>query len=265
MSKEFKASILAPLVTIGIFVLTKNSFTGPFSLQMTLISLLALIVYGAIVKKRGQLILETSAFVFLFYAFVLFLVASTGWFFSPFFFALYLLAILLAFVFDIKTSLGFVITLVVLFSFNIGEVDLTYDFLVVLSLLTVVPLSVYLRREYLRLREAEKKILVLEKEGDTEGRSKVEEILANKVNNFAVNLRQPMNDVKQLAHRLENVKSKESFDKTRQRILASIDESLRMLKSFEEEVTGKKLLTTPGEASETSVESPVSVKSSEGK
>ena len=232
------------LLTVGVFILTKNPLTSRFSLHFTLLSLLLFLVYIYRTKKQGKAVRETKTFFYLATVLILFLVASTGWFFSPFFFSLYLLAIFLTFVFPAPVSFGFVFTLVGLFSFNIGEIDLAYDFLVVLSLLTVLPLSFYLKREYLRLREAEKKILVLEKDGGGY-ENKVEEILANKVNNFAVNLRQPINDIKQLAHRLTKINQKEEAEKDRQRIIASSEQALRMLKDFEEEVTGKKLLSNP--------------------
>jgi len=138
------------LLTGGIFLFTKNPLTSRFSLHFTLLSLLVFLVYVYRTKKQGKAVKETKTFFYLTTVLILFLVASTGWFFSPFFFSLYLLAIFLAFVFPPPVSFGFVFTLVGLFSFNIGEIDLTYDFLVVLSLLTVLPLSFYLKKEYLR-------------------------------------------------------------------------------------------------------------------
>jgi len=248
---------LAVMVVV-IFALTRSYLTKPFALQMTLVSILVFAGYAIFAKRRGNPVLETSGFIYVLIATVLFLVGSTGWFFSPFFFALYLVAIISAFVFGMVVSFVFVITLVVLFSFNIGEVSLAYDFLVVLSLLTVIPVSSYLRKEYLRLREAQKKILVLESEGGNVSMGKIEEILANKVNNFAVNLRQPINDVKQLAYRLGKAEVKGEREKHQQRIIASSEEALRMLKGFEEETTGKKLLSTPdGELEIPSIATPV--------
>lgn len=236
-------------ITVIVFILTKNPITSPFSLHMTLASLIVLLIYIYYIKKQGKAAKETKTFIFLVSLFILFLVSATGWFFSPFFFSLYLLTILLAFVFYPTISLSFVVTLVGLFSLNIGEVDLAYDFLVVLSLLTVIPLSFYLKKEYLRIKEGEKKILVLKKEGKAP-QGKVEEILSNKVNDFAVNLRQPINDIKQLAYRLSKVRTKETAEKNRERIIASSEEALRMLKNFEEKVTGKTLLITPEDESQ---------------
>ncbi|MBI2314954.1 hypothetical protein HYU93_02750 [Candidatus Daviesbacteria bacterium] len=238
--------ICMPAVTILIYFLTKNPFTGSLRLQLTLLSFIALLIYGYILKKKGVRLVEDIKFRYLLTVVVLFLIASTGWFFSPFFFVLYLWAIFLAFIFSPKASLSFIITLVILFSFNIGEVDLAYDFMIVLSLLTTIPLSLYLRKEYLKLKESEKVILVLQKEKENNINSAIEEILANKINNIAVNLRQPINDIKQLSFRMADIKEKQKLEINRERILASSEEALRVLKEFEEQSTGKKLVVNPG-------------------
>lgn len=242
--RRFLPVLAIGFLTVAIFGLTKNPFTGPFKLQMLLVSLLVLAFYWYFSRKKETTLGQSRGFMYPLIACIVFLVAATGWFFSPFFFTLYLVGISLALMYTPVVSMAFVVTLVLLFSFNIGEVDLAYDFLVILSLLTTVPIGLLLRREYLRLKEAEKKILVLETEGK-EFQGKIEEVLGNKVNNFAVNLRQPVNNIKQLAYRLKGKKTKEAFDKNSERIIASSEEALRMLKNFEEETTGKKLLSTP--------------------
>lgn len=231
------------LITIVIFVLTKNPLTAPLKLQMMILSLIVLLIYGYLIKRNAEKITDKRTFLYLVTIFVLFLVGATGWFFSPFFFTLYLLIILIAFTFTLPIALGFVLTLVALFSFNIGEVDLAYDYLVVFSLLTTIPLSSYLRKEYLKLKEAEKEILVLEQH-QQEYKSKVEEILANTVNKFAVDIRQPINDIKQMAYYLEHAKDKKTIDKYRDRIIASSEDAINQLNSFEAEVTGRKLLSS---------------------
>ncbi len=240
---------LLPLVTfillpLGVFLLTKNPITGSYSLQMTLVVLIILCIYLFTLKRKGEPILHNKGFIYLVTTFILFLVAATGWFFSPFFFLLYLLGIALAFVFPLRSSAGFIITLVLLFSFNVGEVDLTYDFLIILSLLSTIPLSLFLRKEYLRLKEAENEIMVLEKEKE-KAKTVVEEILANKISHFGMEIRQPINDVKQIGYHLQknpNEKDKKQFVEN---MLVSAEDALRILKGFEEEVTGKKLLSTP--------------------
>lgn len=188
-------------------------------------------------KKKSAELSSSKNFIYLVTSANLFLVGVTGWFFSPFFFTLYLMTILLSFLFSLSVSFAFVGTLIALFSVNIGEVDLAYDFLIVLSLLTTIPLSWYLRREYLKLKQVRKDILILEEHKKCE--SKVEEVLANKINNAAVELRQPINDVKLMSYRLgKDVKN-------RDRMINALEEALRVIKKFEGEATGKTPLSTP--------------------
>lgn len=240
---KIKPLILAVVLPLGIFILTKNPLTGPFKLQMLILVLLSFGFYWFILSKRKVSILGSSKFVHLFIALVLFLIGATGWFFSPFFFILYLVGIALSLMYSPVVSVGFVVALVVLFSFNIGEVDLTYDFLIVLSLLSTIPVGLFLRQKYLSLKESSKEILILKHEHE-KYKNELEEVLANTMNNFAVNLRQPINDVKQLAYRMEKVTDKNEEKKNRERIIASSEEALRMLRNFEEKTTGKKLLST---------------------
>lgn len=240
MSKYFPVLFII-LLTLAVFILTENPITGSVKLQLTIVSILTLIVYGFRLKKKGLEFSSNRSFIYLLVATNLFAVGATGWFFSPFFFSLYLMTIFLSFLFSPSVSFGFVGTLIALFSMNIGEVDLTYDFLVVLSLLTSIPLSLYLRKEYLKLREGKKDILILENHKKSE--SKVEQVLANKINNLAVELRQPINDVKLMAYRLDK------DTKNRDRMITASEEALRVIRKFEGEVTGKTLLITPADFS----------------
>lgn len=242
--EKFKPAVLIVLLTLGIFGLTKNPLTESFKLQLLLVSILAAAFYGYKLSRDGKVLTQTQSFIYLFIATVLLLVAATGWFFSPFFFVLYLLGVTLALMYSPMVSISFIVTIVALFSFNVGEVDLAYDFLIILSLLATIPVGLSLRKEYLKLKEEAKEILVLQHEHE-KFKNELEEVLANTMNNFAVNLRQPLNDIKQLAYLLAKTKGKAGKEKDRQRIIASSEEALRMLKNFEEETTGKKLLSTP--------------------
>lgn len=241
---KFKSSAIMVVLTLGVYALTKNPLTAPFKLHLLLLVLLGFAYYWYYLSRRKVSIFASSGFVCLFIVLALLLVGATGWFFSPFFFTLYLLGIMLALMYAPLTSFAFTATLVILFSFNIGEVDLAYDFLVILSLLSTIPAGLFLRREYLHLKEGAKEILVLKHEHE-KYKNELEEVLANTMNSFAVSLRQPLSDIKQLSYRLAKVEGKPEEKKDQQRIIASVEEALRLLKSFEEDATGKKLLSTP--------------------
>jgi hypothetical protein len=244
-SVVLKPYIIIPLLTLFVFFLTRFSPLSFLKLHFTLLSFIALILYGYFLKKKGVDMTSDKQFIYLLTASVLFLVASTGWFFSPFFFVLYLLSVFLAFIFSPSASIVFVVLLVILFSFNIGEVDLAYDFLIVLSLLTTIPLSLYLRKEYLRLKQTEKKILVLEKEKGETYEDIIQEVLANKVNNFSADMRQPINDTKQLAFYIQKHHKNQEINESLNKIIFSSEEALKILSDFEAGTTGKKILSTP--------------------
>lgn len=240
-----KPYVIIPLLTLAVYLLTKISPLSFLKLHFTLLSFISLIIYGFILRKRGVDIISDKRFVYLLTASVLFLVASTGWFFSPFFFVLYLMSIFLAFIFSSSVLIAFVALLVALFSFNIGEVDLAYDFLIVLSLLTTIPLSLYLRKEYLYLRETEKKILVLQKDKEENYKDIIQEVLTNKVNSFSVDMRQPINDTKQLAFYIQKHHKNNELNESLNKIIFSSEEALKILSDFEATTTGKKILPTP--------------------
>lgn len=244
MFKKYKNTLCIVGITVLIYLLNAVSFTKPLLLPLALAGIIALIMYGVIQKRKGEDVVRTQRFIYILTATVLLVVAATGWFFSPFFFTLYLLALVLAFEFEPAVGIGFIAILVGLFSLNVGEVDVAYDFLVILSLIAFIPLTLYLRREFLKLKEAEKEILVLRKTSSTPPSGIVEEILLNKIHNFSANLRQPINDIKQLTHHMVKHDARTEREKLQERVLSCSEEALRSLKKFEDETTGSISVTT---------------------
>jgi len=137
----------------------------------------------------------------------------------------------------------FALTLVGLFMPNVGSIDLTIDLITMIALLSVVPITYFLQREYLQLKQAEKKVLILEEETN-EIKNKVDALLLNKIIKMAVNLRQPINDMRQLALvSLRRSKDKEVKERLHKVIVLG-QESLDQIEQFEEKVTGKRLVHT---------------------
>lgn len=202
-----------------------------------------LLGYRYLYKQKSKTLEESNVYVYLLTLFVLFLVGSTGWFLSPFFFALYLTAIIIAFTLTPTAASAYIFILVFFLGFNVGDLQLAYDFVIILSLLSVLPISISLRSQYLMLKETSKEILILREKLEKSDITKVEEILENKVNNFSVTIREPLNDVKQLAYRLEDITSPEDRKRYQSRLVASIESALSMLKAFEAAATGRKLLS----------------------
>ena len=142
MKKDWGWWVLGP----AIFLLTTNPFTGGWKLFM--LTGAALLVMVDLTRGRTSQRKLTGIVIC-----GLFLVGATNWFFSPFFFFLYLMSMAVTFVMGPTAGLGFVVSLVGLFVFNVGQVDVTYDSLVLLSLLITYPIAVYLRKEYLNYRK----------------------------------------------------------------------------------------------------------------
>jgi len=112
--------------------------------------------------------------------------------------------------------------------------------LTLVSLVSVIPLSYYLRQEYLSRKEEEKDILVLEKEGKYG--SMAEKALSNKVTNIAMRLREKIVDIKQMAYLLNRKIKSEEENKRIGRIVSISDETLDLVNDFEETSTGKRVI-----------------------
>jgi len=223
--------LLAPVI----FLITRNPLTGPWRVLLAFLALIWLIidVFSFSRGNEKRRLLDIVIF-------GLFLVGATNWFFSPFFFVLYLLTIGITFVFTPAAGLGFAISLVLLFVFNVGEVDVAYDSLVLLSLLGTFPVAMFLRREYLKLQENQKIILILEKQAK-EAQTTVEKLLANVVTYTSAELRAPLVNIKNHAHLLLSNKKlpAEKTDIYLHRIYESSLTALGDINRFDEESTGK--------------------------
>lgn len=243
-----KKTLSIIFLTAGIYFLTKNPFTAVFKLHMTLVVFFVLTIFAIWKGRKGNEELKyNTVLIFLVTTAILFLIGSTGWYFSPFFFSLYLLGIYLSFVYSPAVGAGFIGILIGLFSLSIGEIDLAYDFMVVLSLFTVIPLSFYLRKHFLRIKEMEKEILIL-KNNKEKYLNEIDSVLTNTINNFAVTVKQPINDIKQIVLYLDKSKNKADLEEYKERIILLTEEAQTLIKDFEEKSTGKKLLKTPKSA-----------------
>lgn len=174
---------------------------------------------------------------------VLFLVGATGWFFSPFFFALYLLGIALGFLYTPLVAIAFTLALITMFAWSIGEVNPTADFLTLLSLLSVIPITTVLRKSYLLVQQEQKDILILEKGERDSGVTSLDAILSNRVSRIGVLLRQPLTYVKQgLALLSEGKLTEKEYPDVLQRMRKATEELFTLVKEFESGATKNLLL-----------------------
>ncbi|EKE05323.1 MAG: hypothetical protein ACD_19C00355G0003 [uncultured bacterium] len=234
---QYLANIIMWVITPFIFLITRNPLTGPWRIFFALGALLWLVVDSFLFSKDNQ---KRKLFDVIIFA--LFLIGATNWFYSPFFFLFYLLAIGITFIFSTSAGLGFIVSLVLLFMFNVGEVDVAYDSLILLSLLGTFPVAMYLRKEYLRLQEGQKHILILKKQAES-ANTTVEELLSNIVTYASAELRQPLINIKNYSHVLITAKklSTEKMQTYLNRIYTSAQNALLQINKFDEESTGMKI------------------------
>jgi len=236
---------ILPLV---IFVWTSVPVLSKFTLHLALFLGLAAGVF-AFLKKRnlgsiGWRLAASSVYT----AFVISLVGATGWFFSPFFFLLYLAPLYLGFQFNPAVAFSFLAALLIIFSSSVGEVDVAYDVLTLISLLLVIPLVIYLRRSYLILRQSAKDILILEDESGIKDADTITKLLSNRVTSLGVNMRQPLTFIKQaVTVLLQGGLDPAESTKYLQRIRTTSTETLEMIRKFEGETSANVVLQNSAE------------------
>lgn len=224
--------------TLFVYLLSIIPLTKPLQLHVLIVTL-TIFISCILLKVRHRNFIVYSLILILLLG-----VSITGWFLSPLFYWLYLGAIIIAFIYGQVISTIFVGILILIFLPNlIGTFDVGWNLLTLISLLLIIPLTYYLRREYLNLKEKEKRILILEKDHQTY-KNNVEEILSNKVSAFAVELREKINDISQLSFvvdkAIQNPKERYMVDNIRK---LAID-TIKIIQKFEESTTGKRLVSS---------------------
>jgi hypothetical protein len=140
--KPKKAILITSYVLLPVVFYIVTSLKAVNSLT----PIIALLVIAALIMSRFFPKKSNTTTVALWVVFVLALVGSTGWFYSPFFFALYLAVIGLGFMYTPSVVIGFTGALIVIFAYSIGEINPLSDFFVLVSLVAVVPTTIVLKR-----------------------------------------------------------------------------------------------------------------------
>lgn len=237
MSTLFRSPVLKALVffllPLLVFGWTSFELLATYTLQFALISLVAVIGLHFVKRESIQhlkVVLQITT--------VLLFVGATGWFFSPFFFVLYLIPLYLGFLYRPVVSFAFLAALLIIFSASIGEVDIAYDIMTLLSLLIVIPLVIFLRRKYLALKESSRDILILEPEQHEHDPSSLAHILHNRINELGTLLRQPVTYLKQGLSLMSDGKlTQTEGEEVVQRMRKATDDIFTLIKEFERDVT----------------------------
>lgn len=242
----YKQSFFIALLTLGVYLLTTSPATkqivSTFYLTYILLAVVGIAYWPFIRSTLSNELIRKTYLLVVFVSLMLW-IGVTGWFVSPFFYFLFLIAIVLGFVYSTFTTLLFVVVLIGIFLPNVGSIDFSLDFVTVLTLASVVPLTHFLQTEYLHIKQTENKILILKDEEKTI-RNQVDHVLANKISKFAVDLREPVNDVRQVAlQAIKNIQHKEAREAFHKIAILS-RESLDQIEMFEEASTGQSLIHT---------------------
>lgn len=209
---------------------------------------IALLLLAFIVTARWLPKLPRTVTVLSWVLLVLTLVGSSGWFFSPFFFTLYLGAIALGFIYTPLVAVTFTVSLLIIFAASIGEVSPTADFLTLVSLLSVIPITIVLRKSFLLVQQEKKGILILESEEKNAALTSLDSVLSNQVNKIAIVLRQPITYIRQgLALMKDNALTDEEYPQVIQRMSRAADEVFTLVKEFESGTTKNKLVSRKAE------------------
>lgn len=140
----------------------------------------------------------------------------------------------------------FIVSLLIIFSTSVGEVDLSFDVFTLLSLLLVIPLLIYLRKKYLILRQTNKDILILQDESGIKDSDTIASLLSNRVTKLGVTVRQPLSFISQAATVLleEDMSPKEATVYIK-RIKTTATETLDYIREFEGNTSANEVLKNP--------------------
>lgn len=234
---RLSVAVLYFLLTLLVFVLTSL----PGVNRLTPVLALALLSFLLLTRFLPKL--PRGSVTLLWVMFVLLLVGSSGWFFSPFFFALYLAAIALGFMYGPVSTVGFTLGILALFLVSVGEVSPSADFMTLLSLLSVVPITIALRRSFLIVQQEKKDILILESDEKDTSLLALDSILKNQINKIAITIRQPITYIRQgLSLLKDNTLTDEEYPDVLNRMSCAADEVFTVVKEFESDTTKNTLL-----------------------
>lgn len=227
---------------LPLLVFTWTSIPGPAAFTIHFALVVLLVTIGLTFVKRDSWQLPKTIISSLL---VLLLVGGTGWFLSPFFFLLYLLPIYLGFLYAPAVAFGFLAGLIVIFAFSVGEVDVAFDIMTLLSLLLVIPLIIYLRRQFLVIRQSRKEILILEDENSgIQDLDTISRLLSNRITKLGVALRDPLTFIKQASSSLlDSGVPVSQMNNVLERIRSAASQSLEFIRDFESDTSTNKVLT----------------------
>lgn len=220
----------------------------PFYLQLQnvifFVILAICLVLAAIVNHKDQKDELLNRFFFgIVIMMLLLLVQNTGWFFSPLLFLLYLATLVTILLYSFWAGVFFLSSLTVLFWAYVDPTTPWYDYVRIGSFFTAIPLAVVFSSEFLRLKENDKKILILQKQS-LGTKSELERLKRNRLIWNDVLLRQSLATARNFALYWDanNEGLPPKLQRDLKRMSKKLDESLDNIKKFEEKTVDESYL-----------------------
>ncbi|OGK21971.1 hypothetical protein A3C23_00360 [Candidatus Roizmanbacteria bacterium RIFCSPHIGHO2_02_FULL_37_13b] len=232
------------VVTVLTYLFTVHPMIRPLTLKFFVFycyfTFFGSFYYFAIRSKNSKTN-TTSIFIYLLTATALLLVGATGWFRSPFFYMIYLLAIFYSHIFSRTIALVFVFVITGLLIPEVARDSFLFDNIRLLTLLLIVPVVEIFQNTFLNLKEQQKKILILESSKTDDKTDVVGQITGNKVHRLAFHLRARIGDIKQFAFLLKKNRNSKKTNIYGKDIVDISDEMLTEIDKFEKQTTGEKI------------------------
>lgn len=239
MFKRRHLIVLMPYITALLPFLISALSTLPFyeTISTSLFfALLAITLVGSFVLTRAQEqdVLANRLYFAVVVSMLLVLVQNTGWFYSPLLFVLYLATVAFCLLYSFFSGGLFLIAISVLFVSYIDRTTPMYDFIRMAAFFTALPLSIAFSREFLRLKESEKQILILKDERE-QFKGEVERLQKNKLVWNDVLLRQSLATARNFALYWDSNSAglPPKLQRDLKRMSHKLEEALQEIKQFE--------------------------------
>ncbi|PWU22577.1 hypothetical protein C5B42_05655 [Candidatus Cerribacteria bacterium 'Amazon FNV 2010 28 9'] len=237
--KQFHLVQILPYFFAGLPFFVTGLASFPWYTQIStplFIILLVISLVGAFVvtAQKEQYMLLNRIYFAIVLTMLLVLVQNTGWFYSPLLFILYLATIALCLLYSYICGSLFLASIAVLCISYIGRATPVYDFIRIAAFFTAIPLAVVFSREFLRLKENEKQILILKDERE-QYKNELERLHSNKLIWNDVMLRQSLATARNFAYYWDSNGAglPTKLQRDLKRLAKKLDESLVTIKEFE--------------------------------
>lgn len=239
-------SSMAILIDIVIFcwIWTNIRYTAPFTFQLIGVLVVLYLLYhyfferAALLKKESN-VLNTKSFILC--AIIILFVSVTGGINSPFFFLLYFLTIGVSLLLHPLVSVVLVLSLLAYFVPELYASDylnydpLKFNIIRLGSLFMIIPLAIFFAKEYLKVQEQDKKIMIFK---DTQKLYKSElDKIKNSISSLTfLKIKSSLSNVKSYSYILLKGGGKELTSKQEshlKKIYESNEQALKLLESYE--------------------------------